>query len=170
MITKRCMRNIMRRLSRRFDVRIIFDKDMDKDAEAMCDIENRTVELSPKRLNKHISTGRFISAILHEIMHIHAYDLGIFKVFHATKAFEEMSVRELQTYIATAWRAERWVEVNARLLAEDLFPGVRYWDSYGKFKTSNEWVRKTYTSEARRLLRKKQLRAIDKRRRNEQSK
>jgi hypothetical protein len=167
MITPRIRRNITKRLARRFDMRIVFDAGMDDDAEAACDVENRTVELNPRKLTKHVSMGRFISAILHEVAHQYAYDVGIFSVFHAPKAFESMTIRELKVYIATAWRAERWVEITARHWASELFPGVRYWDAYGRRGRGNDWVRKVYTAEARRVLRRKQLRAIDKRRRNE---
>ena len=170
MITPRIRRNITRRLARRFDMRIVYDAGMDDDAEAACDVESRTVELNPRKLTKHISLGRFISAILHEVAHQYAYDVGIFRVFHSPKSFERMSISELRVYIATAWRAERWVEVTARRWASELFPGVRYWDAYGRRGMSSDWVRSVYTAEARKSLRKKLLRKIDKEKRNEQSK
>jgi hypothetical protein len=148
-------------------MRIVFDKTLEKDTEAACSVEDREITLNPKVLTKHVSKGRFISAILHEAAHQFCYDTGVFKVFHSPRALEDMTIKELKTYIATAWRAERFVEVTARRWMEVMFPGITYWDVYGSRGSGSVWVRTVYTAEARQVLRRKQLRAIDKEKRNE---
>jgi len=105
--------------------------------------------------------GNFISTLLHECAHVHAYRNKIFLAYHVNKSFEEMTIPELETYMRVAWRAERWVEEQAREWMEIMFPGETYWYSYGRVKLNKDWFDKVELREARQVLRRKRLRRAD---------
>lgn len=165
MITPRLRRNIIRRLARRFDVRILTTKSLVY--EASCSIEDRLIELNPISFT---TVGRLVGAILHEVAHLYMWDMGIFHVFHRPVALEYQSIRDLKTYIATAYRAERKAEELARAWLKELYPEQTYWYAYGRSGREKKWVNTVYLAEARKILRKKQLKAIDKEKRREQGK
>jgi hypothetical protein len=166
MITKRVMRNIIRKLSNKFDVRIIFNCDsknkLDASFEACVNLDDRVIELNPNVFNGRTSIGRFISAILHEAAHLYCKDMGYFRVFHSAVAYEYMSIKNLQTYIATAWRAERFVEKTARGWMREMYPELRYWWAYGKRGRNRVWIKDVFCADAKKVLRQKQLRKINK--------
>lgn len=79
----------------------------------------------------------FIGDILHEVVHIWCYRRHKFRSFHN----EPRTYAQKRAYLRTAWRAEKWVDREAKRLAKEIF-GISYRLVY-KTKTDKKWFDKT---------------------------
>ena len=161
-VNKKLQKKLIKEVEKRFKVKVIF-VDVGDNCCAQADTGGGVVELD-RKIAASKTVGYFLSALLHEAVHIMAYREGKWKVFHDPKHHDYMSISELRTFIATAWRAERWVEKEAQRLLALHYPGAKYWISYGRLKgreRSKDWFDSVFLKPFRETLRRKTLRKID---------
>ena len=175
MVSERECRKYMRWATRKWGVKSALKDDLlDCSAQVNSgdDAEDLLIELGPK---SRATRAKFLSCLLHEIVHVYAAKMGLFDVFHnqACDDPREMTDKQLEVTIKTAWRAELWVEQTARKWMAEFFPGELFWFSYGRLKGKSrsggwrarekDWFEKNWLKPYRKEYRRRKLRRIDKR-------
>ncbi len=89
--------------------KVIWAKDADmSNMGALCTYEEGIVKFNIKHCRKDLNYR--ISALFHEMGHIHCHTNGLWRNYHFTGDDEYLTARECELVVRTALKAERWVD------------------------------------------------------------
>jgi hypothetical protein len=122
-MTRPVSRKIISELALLYGVRLHFEKTRKQHGEARYWINSISVNLNQSGIS-------MLSTFFHEIGHVYCYQKGIWKSFHINKPLEDLTNSERKKYIATALKAERWVDRWAEKEMKKHFPRLKYMETY----------------------------------------
>jgi len=164
MIRTSTAKRLMKELADRFDVEVRVYDFGHAEYGACTDPCTRVIEINTRM---GWTQDRLLSYAMHEIVHVLAYFEDKFIVYHSPKTEEYLTDDELRKYIATAFRAELWVEERACRMFKEMYPTRMYWRAYRGRKDHRIWFEKSEIDPYRKELltakrRRRRLRRIDK--------
>lgn len=130
---------------------LVFDGGETSDTLGVYSIREKTIFLNEALLKSRRS--QFLSIFCHELGHHEACRRKIWRIYHSKKNYLQLNKQELQTYLRTALRAERWVDDFAEKMMKAAFPTLKckkwYHEEYGK-TFLRQW-NKPYRKQLKRL-------------------
>lgn len=99
------------------------------------------IQLAPFEKDCYSSPEEALSLAFHEYCHIYCYRNNIYKLFHTPD--ERHTKREWKKILRVALKAEIYVDKKAKSFFKELFPKLKYWESYGT-KEDKEYFKENW--------------------------